>query len=92
MRNLSKNTLNRFISANVNNESKLLNNEKRLEVSRLHFQYGTKIEKSRGYEKVGILGNVGKRFGKYFVLTLNPNQVPKAARKLINFYRDYEKQ
>lgn len=91
MRNLSKNTLKRFISASANNGNKFLSNEKRFEVGRLHFQYGVKIEKSRGYEKLGNIGNVGKRFGVYISL-IHPNKIPKAARKLIRFYEGYEKE
>ena len=92
MRNLSKNTLKRFISARANTNTTFLNTEARNEISRLYFQYGIKIEKSKGYERIGSIGNVGKRFGRFMVLTINPSEVPKSARKLINFYQDYEKQ
>lgn len=92
MRNLSKNTLKRFISAKANTQIKFLNTETRDEVCRMYFHYGRKIEKSKGYERIGVLSEVGKRFGRFMVLTINPSEVPKAARKLINFYQDYEKE
>jgi hypothetical protein len=92
MRNLSKNTLKRFISARTNTNTIFLNTETRNETNRLYFQYGIKIEKSKGYERMGSIGNIGKRFGAYTALTLRPYQVPKSARKLINFHQDYEKQ
>ena len=55
---------------------------------RTYFHYGRCIERSRGYEKCGLLGNVGKRFGTYTLLTINKKDVPKAARRLLNFYTD----
>ncbi len=92
MRNLSKNTIKRFISAKCNTKTTFLPQEAREQIMRTYFHYGRKIEKCKGYEKCGSFGNVGKRFGSYALLTINKNDVPKAARKLLNFYTDYEKE